>query len=191
MLEYLLTVWTWTTRVEHLDILSFEYLLDLLPQLLIALVNVSIRHDVERGPHQGEQGCIEVDSSIRVESHVHAHQPLAGHTMRTKLSKAERRRNLPEQCYHIYMLYLPLCIWIILRPEGDKLSEVMGTKDGPISGQVIKVIHDDRNKEVEDKEGTNDKETDEVDVSKVSSTASFRKGVIRLKYFHFITETHI
>ena len=43
----------------------------------------------------------------------------------------------------------------------------MGPKNGPVTCQVVKIVHDDSNKQVEDEEGTEDEETDEVDVGKV------------------------
>ena len=46
---------------------------------------------------------------------------------------------------------------------------MVGSEDGPVPGQVVKVVHDDGNKQVEDEEGADDEERDEVDVGKVSS----------------------
>ena len=38
---------------------------------------------------------------------------------------------------------------IVLRPEPDKLIQVVGPQDGPIPRQVVKVIHDDGDKQVD------------------------------------------
>ena len=43
----------------------------------------------------------------------------------------------------------------------------MWSENGPISCEIIKIVHDDSNKKVENQEGTNDEEGDEVDVGKV------------------------
>ena len=49
----------------------------------------------------------------------------------------------------------------------------MRPKDGPISCEIVKVVHDNGDEEIEDKECTEDEEGDEVDVGKVWATASW------------------
>lgn len=39
---------------------------------------------------------------------------------------------------------------VIFRPDPFKLIQVMWPKNGPITGQVVKVIHDNSNKQVDD-----------------------------------------
>ena len=48
------------------------------------------------------------------------------------------------------MLDFPLGIRVVLRPEYDKLSKMMGAQNRPITSQVVKVVHDDGNEEVQD-----------------------------------------
>ena len=67
------------------------------------------------------------------------------------------------------MLDPALGVGVVLAPQPDKLVEMVGSEDGPVPGQVVKVVHDDGNKQVEDEEGADDEERDEVDVGKVSS----------------------
>ena len=43
----------------------------------------------------------------------------------------------------------------------------MRSKNGGISGKIIKVVHDDRHEQVEHQEGAQEDEGDEVDVSEV------------------------
>ena len=81
------------------------------------------------------------------------------------------------------MLYLPLGIRIIFRPKDNKFSQVMGAKNGPIPGKVIKVVHDDGNEKVEDKEGTDDEESDKVYIGKIRTTSTFLASIVRLKKF--------
>ena len=50
---------------------------------------------------------------------------------------------------------------------------MMGTQDGPVTGEVVKVVHDDGNKQVEDQEGTDHKEADKEWVGHIGAT-SFR-----------------
>ena len=109
-----LTSRTGAARVQHLHVNCLEDGRQLVPELLIALVNVAVSHDVERCPHQGEQSGVEVDCSISIEAHVHGDQSLAGHTVRTQLAKAQGRRYLPEQRDNIHMLDTTLGIRIIL-----------------------------------------------------------------------------
>ena len=137
------------------------------PQLLIALINVAVSHDVERRPHQSKQSRVEVDRAVRVESHVHGDKSLAGHAVRTQLSKPKRRRDLPEESHHVNVLYPTLGVRVILRPESDELPQVVGAQDGPVPRQVVEVVHDDGHEKVEDEEGTEDEEADEVNVGKV------------------------
>ena len=137
------------------------------PQLLIALVNIAVSHDVERRPHQSKQSRVEVDRPVRVESHVHGDKSLAGHAVRTQLAKPERRRDLPQQSHHVNVLDPTLGVRVVLGPERDELPQVVGAQDGPVPRQVVEVVHDDGHEEVEDKEGAEDEEADEVNVGKV------------------------
>ena len=98
---------------------------------------------------------------------------LASNTVRAQFTKTKWRRYFPQESYNVHMLDETLGIWIIFRPEMDKFSQMMRAKDGPITGEVVKVVHDDGNEQVENQEGTNDKETDEERISHIGS-ASFR-----------------
>ena len=175
-----LTSWTWTAGVQHFHVDSFEYFHQLLPQLLVALINVSIGHDVERGSHQSKQSGVEVDGAVSVEPHVHGDESLAGHSVGTELPEPEWRRYLPEQCHHVNMLDPALGVWVVLGPEGHELPQVVGPEDGPVTGEIVKVVHDDGHKQVEDKEGAEDEETDEVNVGKVRAATSRGPSIIRL-----------
>ena len=53
-------------------------------------------------------------------------------------------------------------------------------QDGPVACEIVKVVHDDGHKEVEDKEGADDEEADEVGVGKVRPAAPGVPGIIRL-----------
>ena len=79
------------------------------------------------------------------------------------------------------MLDEPFGIGIILAPEMNKLREMVRPKNGPIPGEVVKVVHDDGNEEVEHQEGTDDEEADEVDVGKVAPTALRFSSIVGLK----------
>ena len=65
------------------------------------------------------------------------------------------------------MLDEPLGVGIVFAPQMNKLGKMVGTKDGPISCEVVKVVHDDSNKEVENEEGADNEEADEVRVGNV------------------------
>ena len=153
----------------------------MLPQLLVTLVNVPVRHDVKRGANEGKQSGVEIDSSVRVQSHVHRDKSFAGDAMGAKFAEAKRRRNLPQQGDDVHVLDLPLGVRVVLRPQHHKLSQVVRTEDGPVAGEVIKVVHDDSNKEIEDQEGTDDEEADEVDIRKVASAAFLFSRIVGLK----------
>ena len=101
--------------------------------------------------------------------------------MRTQFSKPEWRRYFAEQGNNINMLYLSFRVRIIFRPKNHKFAQVMWSKDRPVSGEVIKVVHDDSNKQVENQEGTNDEESDKVNVGKIRATARFLTSIVRLK----------
>lgn len=70
--------------------------------------------------------------------------------MRAKLAKAEWRRNLSQQRDDIEMLDPTLGVRIVFAPKSDELVEVMWTKNRPIAGQIIKVVHDNGHKQVDD-----------------------------------------
>ena len=73
----------------------------------------------------------------------------------------------------------PFGVRVVFAPEMDKLGEMVGTKDGPIPSEVVKVVHDDSNKEVEDEEGADNEEADEVGVGNVGAATSFLSGIVR------------
>ena len=101
--------------------------------------------------------------------------------MRAQFAEAEWRRDLPEKGHHVHVLDLPLRVRVILRPEDDKLAEMVRTEDGPVTSEVIKVVHDDGDEEVEHQEGTDDEEADEVDVGKVAPTPLRFSSIVGLK----------
>ena len=43
-----------------------------------------------------------------------------------------------------------LCLGIIFRPKSHELVEMMRAKNGPITREVVKIVHDDSNKQVYD-----------------------------------------
>ena len=77
------------------------------------------------------------------------------------------------------MLDEPFGVGIVLAPKMNKLGKMMGTKDGPVPCKVVKVVHDDSNKEVENEEGANNEEADEVGVGNVRATSSLLSYIIR------------
>ena len=77
------------------------------------------------------------------------------------------------------MLDEPFGIGIILAPEMNKLREMVRPKNGPIPGEVVKVVHDDGNEEVEDEEGANDEEADEVGIGNIGAAPSLFSRVVR------------
>lgn len=46
-----------------------------------------------------------------------------------------------------------LCLWVVLWPNSLEFIEVVWTKNGPITCQVVKVIHDDGHEQIDDLEG--------------------------------------
>lgn len=40
--------------------------------------------------------------------------------------------------------------WIILRPDPLELIKMVGTQNGPVPSEIVKIVHDDSNKEVND-----------------------------------------
>lgn len=70
--------------------------------------------------------------------------------MRAKFAEAERRRDFPQQRDDVEVLDSPLGVGVILTPQTNELVQVVRTQDGPISGQVVKVVHDDGHEQVDD-----------------------------------------
>ena len=63
----------------------------------------------------------------------------------------------------------------------------MRAQDRPVSGQVVEVVHDDGHEEVEDEEGTEDEEADEVNVGKVGAAPGLGSSIVRLEIEIFLT----
>ena len=78
------------------------------------------------------------------------------------------------------MLDEALGIRIIFRPEMNKLSKMMRTQDGPITSEVVKVVHDDSNEQVENQEGADNEEADEEWIGNIGSTTFWFTSIIRL-----------
>ena len=78
------------------------------------------------------------------------------------------------------MLDEALGIRIIFRPEMNKLSKMMRTQDGPITSEVVKVVHDDSNEQVKNQEGADNKEADEEWIGNIGSTTLGFTSIIRL-----------
>ena len=116
--------------------------------------------------------------------------------MRTKLSETQGRRYLSEECDDIHMFDPAFGVGVVLGPQADKLVQVVGTQDGPVPGQVVKVVHDDGDEQVEDEEGAHDEEGDEVRVSKVRSASlvggplSVVRPLITFHVWMFSTRQH-
>ena len=83
---------------------------------------------------------------------------LASHSVGAEFAEPERRRDLPEEGDDVDVLDPALGVGVVLAPQPDKLVEMVGSEDGPVPGQVVKVVHDDGNKQVEDEEGADDEE---------------------------------
>lgn len=47
---------------------------------------------------------------------------------------------------------------VVLPPDADKLVQVMGTQDGGVSRQVLKVVHDHGHEQIQHLEGMNGRE---------------------------------
>ena len=58
-------------------------------------------------------------------------------------------------------------IWVIFRPKVDKLGQMMRSQNGPITSEIVKVVHDDGNEEVQHDESAKEDEGDKVDVGAV------------------------
>ena len=88
------------------------------------------------------------------------------------------RRHKPKKSDHINMLDEPLSVGIVFAPQMNKLGKMVRTKDRPIPCEVVKVVHDDGNEEVEDEEGADNEEADEVRVGNVRPTSSLLSCII-------------
>ena len=97
--------------------------------------------------------------------------------MRAELSKAQGRRNLTQQSDHVNVFDASFGIRIVFTPQPDKLVEMVGAQNGPIPGQVVKVIHDDGNEQVENEEGTDNEKGDEIRVGEIGTTTRRISGI--------------
>ena len=96
--------------------LMWEYLMT---KFFVGLVNVPLREDVEGGADKSKESGVEVDRAVRIQGHVHgdetlevkvstldnameAVENLAGHAMRTELSKAQWGRDFPGKIFKVW-----------------------------------------------------------------------------------------
>ena len=63
-----------------------------------------------------------------------------------------------------------LSAWVVLRPNSDKLVQVMSSQNGGIACQVIEVVHDDSHEKIEHEEGTEEDKGDEIKVRNLRPT---------------------
>ena len=85
---------------------------------------------------------------------------------------------IPEKSDNVDVLDEALGVGIVFTPEVNKFGEMVGSENGPVPGQVVKVVHDDSDEEVEHEEGADNKEADEVGVGNVRAAAALLASVI-------------
>ena len=59
--------------------------------------------------------------------------------------------------------------WIKVSPGRDELPQVVRAEDGGVSGEVVKVVHDDGHEQVDHDEGAEEDEADKVEIGGVAS----------------------
>lgn len=70
--------------------------------------------------------------------------------VRAEFTETQRRRYLSEKSDHVQMLDTTFGVGVVLGPETNKLVQMVGTQDGPISRQVIEIIHDYGDEQIDD-----------------------------------------
>ena len=65
-----------TDLIQELDIGPFPDLEDLVPKLLIGLINVTLSFNGKGCSYKGKQGGIEINGTIRIQRHVHRDEAL-------------------------------------------------------------------------------------------------------------------
>ena len=97
--------------------LMWEYLMT---KFFVGLVNVPLREDVEGGADKSKESGVEVDRAVRIQGHVHGDETLevkvstkdnamevvenlAGHAMRTELSKTQWGRDFPGKILKVFL----------------------------------------------------------------------------------------
>ena len=83
-------------------------------------------------------------------------------SIRTLFPQTKRRRNPFQQLNHVLMLYPSSRLRIKVCPFSDELVEMMESHDGHVPGEVIKVVYDNGNEEIHNKELGGDHESAEV-----------------------------
>ena len=73
---------------------------------------------------------------------------------------------------------------VILRPDPDEFVQVMGTEDGGVPRKIVKIVHDDSNKEIEHQEATQENEGNKKGVGEVWSTWFFRVNHYSCGFIH-------
>ena len=102
---------------------------------------------------------------------------LAGNSVGAELSKSQRWWDFPEKRDDVNVLDPALGIRVVFAPQPDELIKVMRSQDGPIPCEVIEVVHDDSDEQVEDEEGADHEERDEVNISEIRATTTLVSGI--------------
>lgn len=74
---------------------------------------------------------------------------------------------------------------IVFAPQSDELVQMMRSQYGPVSGQVIEVVHDDRNEQVDDQERAQHVERNEIRERDIGTAA------VVVRFFRFAIAKHL
>lgn len=140
----------WNDLIQQLWACSLPNLLDGRSKFSVRVVNVPVSFDFQARPHDSEQRCVEQNCAVTVEWHVHRHEPFTSNAMRTKLAETERRRYFSQQRHDVKMLDATFGVGVVLAPQPNEFVKMMRAKDGPITSEIIEIIHDDSHEQVDD-----------------------------------------
>ena len=66
-----------------------------------------------------------------------------------------------------------LCTWVVFCPYSNKLVQMVSAQNGRVTGEVIKVVHDDSNEQVQHEEGAKENEGHKIGVGHLGSASFF------------------
>ena len=124
----------------------------------------------------------EVNCPVLVYRLIHPDEFLESQSVWTLAAEPERRIHILQHVVHLGVVNPPseskifhydgggeqhlLSTGVVLGPDSDELVQVVGAQDGAVSGEVVKVVHDDGHEQVEHQEGAKENEGNKIWIGK-------------------------
>lgn len=119
--------------------------------------------------YQSKQRSGEVHFTVIIHRHIHSDEFLVRETIRAFIAKPQRRVHILQHIIHFCIMDLAGGVRIVFGPDPHEFVEMMGAQDRRVPREIIKVVHDDGDKEIQHKKRAEEDEGHEVSVRDVGA----------------------